>query len=77
MPVVGRSPRSLDPAARIGWALMGSTISVAVGVSVRVGARARSDPTIPADALSSCLANDPSAWLGHLPDTHLLGGVTY
>src|SRR5215211_1032500 len=40
-----------EPAARIGWALMGSTISVAVGVSVRVGARARSDPTIPADAL--------------------------
>jgi hypothetical protein len=26
------------PAARIGWALMGSTISVTVGVSVRVGA---------------------------------------
>jgi phage terminase large subunit-like protein len=39
------------PAARIGWALMGSTISMVVGVSVRVGARARSDPTIPADAL--------------------------
>jgi hypothetical protein len=27
-----------EPAARIGWALMGSTISVTVGVSVRVGA---------------------------------------
>ena len=45
------SRRGAQPAARIGWALMGSTISVVVGVSVRVGARARSDPTIPADAV--------------------------
>jgi len=58
-------------------ALMGSTMSVAVGVSVRVGARVRSDPTIPADARSSCLVNDPSACLGHSPDTHRSGGVTY
>jgi hypothetical protein len=49
-PTGSPSAPDFDPAARIGWALMGSTISVAVGVSVWVGARARSDPTIPADA---------------------------
>jgi hypothetical protein len=31
------------------WALSGSTTEVAGAVSVRVGARARSDPTQPAD----------------------------
>ena len=42
-----RRRRTADPAARIGWALMGSTTAVGVRLSVQVGARAGSDPTNP------------------------------
>jgi len=73
---IERAPMRPDPAARIGWAL-GSTISVVVGVSVRVGARARSDPRFRLTSRAGCPDNDPSAWLGHSPDTHRWGGVTY
>jgi hypothetical protein len=57
-------------------ALIRSTTSVVAPVSVRVDARARSDSNEPADVPGDCPDIDPSARLGHSPDTDRSDGVT-